>query len=131
MTTRECSCESLFDMVVQFQEKFGHTYDGPPRRLEGPEFIFRAGHLQEELIELRSSYLIEEEFDALIDIVYVALGLAYRMGLPFDEGFRRVHAANMKKELASAENPGKRGNPLDIVKSVGWEPASLEDLCRV
>jgi predicted HAD superfamily Cof-like phosphohydrolase len=131
MTTRECSRESLFDMVAQFQEKFGQIYDGPPRLLEMNELLFKLSHLDEELEELSVAHSdLEGQFDALIDTVYVSLGMAYRMGLPFDEGFRRVHEANMKKELASAENPGKRGNPLDIVKPVGWEPASLEDLCK-
>jgi len=68
-------------------------------------------------------------FDGLIDLVYIALGMAYRMGLPFHEGFKRVHEANMRKVRAQTPEDSKRGSTLDIVKPDGWEPANLEDLC--
>lgn len=54
--------------------------------------------------------------DALADLVYVALGTAYKMGLPFDEIWAAVHSANMRK----VSGPTKRGNKVDAMKPVGW-----------
>jgi predicted HAD superfamily Cof-like phosphohydrolase len=55
--------------------------------------------------------------DALADIVYVALGTAYKMGLPFDEIWRAVQIANMQKQRGIT----KRGNAVDAVKPAGWQ----------
>ncbi|TXH47717.1 MAG: hypothetical protein E6Q97_26630 [Desulfurellales bacterium] len=67
-------------------------------------------------------------FDALIDLVYVALGTAYLHRFAFAEGWRRVHAANMRKVKASSESDGKRGYKRDIVKPPGWTAPVLDDL---
>lgn len=89
--------------------------------------------MQEELDEIRASAIngdLEEYFDGLIDLVYVALGAAYLSGLPFDEGFRRVHEANMKKVRALSPQDSKRGSTYDIVKPPGWTAPELADLVR-
>jgi hypothetical protein len=122
--------EDLFGMVAEFQEKFGLEYDGPPRYLVLEEWDLKRMHIREEYHELCDATTLEEEFDALIDLVYVALGMAYRMGLPFNEGFRRVHAANMAKVRASSSGESKRNSTLDIIKPAGWVPANLEDLVK-
>jgi len=54
--------------------------------------------------------------DALADLVYVALGTAYKMGLPFDSIWQAVQAANMRK----VAGPTKRGNKVDACKPEGW-----------
>jgi len=54
--------------------------------------------------------------DALADVIYVALGTAYRMGLPFDEIWGAVQAANMRKVRGLT----KRGNKVDAMKPAGW-----------
>jgi predicted HAD superfamily Cof-like phosphohydrolase len=75
---------------------------------------------------------MEGQFDALIDLVYFALGRAYLHGFPFAEGWKRVHSKNMEKRRANpdAPNEGKRGSKLDIVKPEGWTPPILTDLVR-
>ena len=84
-----------------------------------------------EYCEERTAFLLEEvqEFmtssrsgnlvgvaDALADIIYVALGTAYKMGLPFDKIWGAVQAANMRK----VKGPTKRGNKVDAMKPAGW-----------
>ncbi len=73
---------------------------------------------------------LEEQFDAMIDLVYVALGTSYHHGVDFDEGWRRVHGANMKKVLAKSQEDSKRGYRFDVVKPKGWKPADLSDLVK-
>lgn len=55
----------------------------------------------------------------LCDLVYVAVGTAVKLGLPFDEGFTRVHENNMSKlvdgKIVRAEN-GKILKPKGYVK---------------
>lgn len=70
-------------------------------------------------------------FDALIDLVYVAIGTAHTHQFPWDEGWRRVHEANMKKVGAKSANESQRGHALDIVKPAGWKPPDLTDLLCV
>lgn len=73
---------------------------------------------------------LEVQFDSLIDLIYVALGTSHLHGLDFDEGWRRVHAANMKKELAQSADQSKRGYRFDVIKPRGWKPADLSDLLK-
>ena len=94
---------------------------------------FRIDFLQEELDEIKKALAegnLEEYFDGLIDLVYVALGAAYLAGLPFDQGFFRVHQANMKKMRALRTQDSKRGSTYDIVKPPGFVAPTLTDLIR-
>lgn len=71
---------------------------------------------------------LEMQFDSLIDLVYVALGTSYLHGFNFDEGWRRVQAANMSKVRVENLTDSKRGSKYDVVKPRGWKPADLSDL---
>ena len=123
----------LFGMVAAFHQKFELE---PTDRPDFPvEEIWKLKnvHMQEELDEIRASAIngnLEEYFDGLIDLIYVALGAAYLAGLPFNEGFKRVHEANMKKVRALSAMDSKRGSAYDIVKPPGWTAPTLSDLVR-
>jgi predicted HAD superfamily Cof-like phosphohydrolase len=123
----------LFNMVAAFHEKFELT------PTPGPDFPIaeiaklKNVHLQEELDEIKKALdegNLEDYFDGLIDLVYVALGAAYLGRLPFNEGFRRVHEANMKKVRALRQEDSKRGSTYDIVKPAGFVAPTLTDLIR-
>jgi len=72
--------------------------------------------------------------DALIDLVYVAMGTAYLMGLPWRDLWDEVQRANMAKERAASpeESASKtgRGHSLDVVKPVGWTPPDIEAILQ-
>jgi predicted HAD superfamily Cof-like phosphohydrolase len=123
----------LFNMVAEFHEKFELEPTAQPDFPVEEIWRLKNAHLQEELDELRkASYNgdLEEYFDGLIDLVYVALGAAYLSGLPFNEGFKRVHEANMKKVRALRQEDSKRGSTYDIVKPAGFVAPTLTDLIR-
>jgi hypothetical protein len=124
---------NLFDDVSAFNKKFGLEPTDSPGFPAEEIWKLKNRHMQEELDEIRAACLIgdlEQYFDGIIDLVYVALGAAYLAGLPFDEGFRRVHEANMKKVRAVTAEDSKRGSTYDIVKPAGWEAPVLDDLLR-
>lgn len=120
-----------FEQVRQFHRKFGLYFGAAPRELTVHEHRARIKHLYEELYEYEKAVDegdLEGQFDALIDLVYVALGTADFHNFPFDEGFAAVHEANMKKVRAKSAAESKRNTKLDIVKPKGWKPANLAKL---
>lgn len=70
----------------------------------------------EEFVAATSQQDMVKAADALADLVYVALGTAHQMGLPFDEIWVAVHKANMQK----LRGVGKRGMIYDAVKPPEW-----------
>jgi|SRR6185437_2618476 len=140
----------MFEDIKDFHHKFGLEYNGPPRRLPDDLGPFRIGFIAEELAEYITPFAslhekivkdvkriyvqdgksipLEKQFDALIDLVYVALGTAYMQGFDFDEGWRRVHNANMRKMRATLSEQSARGSVFDVVKPEGWAAPDLSDL---
>jgi predicted HAD superfamily Cof-like phosphohydrolase len=136
MTRNRFNEHVIHDMLTdirRFHEKYGLGYEGPPRQLPLHLAEFRAKFMQEELDEYgvaTAQQNLEGQLDALIDLVYVALGTAYLQGFCFSRGWNRVHAANMEKVRAERPADSKRGSGFDVVKPVGWEPPSLKDLVK-
>lgn len=155
MACINCMCSSClsrptddFDPVADveaFHKKYGLEYVGRPRVLENELAEFRRKFLKEEYKEysehmyqaiyylaLRQSDKLPEHLegmlDALVDLVYVALGNAYMHGFNFREAWRRVHDANMKKERATRLADTRRGSLYDVVKPAGWRAPSHFDL---
>lgn len=139
----------LFRDVTLFHEKFGLSpTEDHGHRLPADLIQFRIKFMLEELreycdavetrlpfeefeqIENRMTFDAEKAFDALIDLVYVALGTAFLHRFPFNDGWRRVQAANMSKVRAeSADDPrSTRKHSADIVKPAGWQPPCHVDL---
>lgn len=119
--------------IKDFHTKFRLTYDGPPRQLPYELVTFRAIFMHEELQEYGLAVddeNLEKQLDALVDLVYVALGTAYLHGFDFNEAWRRVHTANMKKVRAESAVDSKRNSPFDVVKPEGWVAPDLSDLVK-
>ena len=122
---------NLFEMIKEFHIKFGLEYNGKPRTLPRDLRYFRLDFMEEELNEYAHASAnghMHNELDALVDLVYVALGTAYLHGFDFNEGFRRVHEANMKKVRAVEVRESKRRSVYDVIKPEGWIAPDLSDL---
>jgi len=106
--------------VAEFHELILNDYAEATPALVSLEYcIERASFLHEELDEFciaSGEGDMVGVADALADLVYVALGTAYKMGLPFDSIWQAVQAANMRK----VAGPTKRGNKVDACKPEGW-----------
>lgn len=124
----------MFDPVkdlADFHQKFGLDYDDPPRQLPMEIKEFRIRFLQEELVEYIAASHDQDlarQLDALVDLVYVALGTSYLHGFDFKEAWMRVHQANMRKVRAIKATDSTRNSTYDVVKPPGWKAPDLSDL---
>jgi len=124
----------MYKDIIDFHQKFELTYEGRPRDLPDDLFWFRSGFLDEEIKEYLRAWQegnLEKQMDALVDIVYVAMGTAYLHGFNFEEAWKRVHEANMNKIRAQSPDESERGSTFDVVKPEGWEPPILSDLMNM
>ena len=133
---------NLFEDVGEFQRKFKlpeAAWTGGSRQchtLTDEEFRYRFNFMHEELREFDNAFSVGDQasmLDALVDLVYVALGTAHHMGAPFNEAWAMVHEANMKKVLVPSEGGvgHKRGNAEVIRKPHGWKPPNLAGLWKM
>lgn len=147
-----------FEDVGEFHHKFGLasvTHDSPgvePKEVDPMLLEFRIKFLLEEFIEFvqgagyyigvsdRTNWMIQRQphierdhaqmFDALIDLVYVALGTAHLFGYPWQYGWNEVQRANMTKERATEETASERGGTFDVIKPEGWTPPDIREVLQ-
>lgn len=121
-----------FEDVQDFHAKFGVPVASSPTIPDNETYKFRRKFMQEEIDEFEAAYLdlkvgviteaqaLHEMADALVDLVYVAMGTADMMGLPWQKLWDEVQRANMSKVRATDASQSKRGSALDVVKPEGW-----------
>lgn len=122
MQKREIASQDFLD-VKAFYEKFDIPRHTTPTLLDSRTFVFRQRRLLEELSEFEEAYEarnLEGCADALIDLVYIAMGTAINMGLPWDALWAEVQRANMEKVRAQRPEDSRHGTTLDIIKPAGW-----------
>lgn len=110
-----------YDQVRAFRNKLNLPVSDVPALLPADQLSFYARFIMEELSELMKAHEKSElvnAADAVVDLLYVTMGLSHHMGLPLPELFQVVHRANMLKE------PGmtKRGIGQDAIKPDNWTP---------
>lgn len=121
----------LFAAIEEFHVRFNLQRSERPAMLTPDMAAFRCRFMTEELTEYYDACAIGDRaqaLDALVDLVYVALGTAYLHGFDFNEAFKRVHAANLKKIRVDHAGESKRGSVYDVRKPVGWRAPDLSDL---
>ena len=118
----------LIEDVEEFHKKYGLEYKDPiSRHLSPEEKEFRIRCLNEEIREYMEATTLTEELDAILDLVYFAIGTAYRHGFSFYDGWKEVHRSNMSKIRATKREDSKREFELDVIKPEGWEPPNLKE----
>lgn len=119
----------MYNAVKEFHEKFQIPCSDKPSLPAGEMAAFRAGFMQEELDEYNRAVAqgdMAGVLDALVDLVYVAMGTAVIHGLPFEKAFGAVHTANMAKIRAERATDSKRGTTFDVVKPAGWVAPDIQ-----
>lgn len=114
---------SDFEDVAAFHSKFNVECATKPSLMTGELFEFRTKFLIEELEEFINAHRkgdMENAADSLVDLVWVAMGTAHVMGLPWKRLWSEVRRANMAKERATHAGQSKRGSALDVIKPEGW-----------
>lgn len=84
-------------MVKEFQEKFGHPVAKYPVYMDSERARKRYDWMLEEINEFLEADEIVEQADAMIDVIYFALGTLVEMGIKPDNLFKIVQDANMSK----------------------------------
>lgn len=120
--------QDLLNMVERFQrEVIGITIPETPTPLNKKRMAARHEHLYEELSELVLARTVEDQADALLDLIYLALGGLAEMGVVPGPNFEEVHRANMAKKRGSvASRPSSGGD--DAAKPEGWLPPQFLDV---
>jgi len=119
----------MHDDVRQFAEKFGQLAYNKPGHLSRRKLQERFEFLHEELQEFIDGCMAQdltEQADALVDLVYVALGTAHMLGLPWEALWDDVQRANMEKQVGV----GKRGFTVDAIKPEGWVPPKTMEILK-
>ena len=118
--------DKFAERVIEFNEKI-LKYPRPERGLLNHELLDHAAAcLREEVEEFEEATYHGDyigAIDALIDLMYFAIGALHKMGLTSDqmaECGRIVHEANMTKRRGVVERRAN-GSP-DATKPKGWVP---------
>jgi hypothetical protein len=92
-----------WEMVKEFHEKFGHPAKESPEFLGKDRAEKRRAWMLEELGEFMESETLTDQADAMIDLIYFALGTMVEMGVRPERLFSIVHKANMDKLWADGK----------------------------
>ena len=120
------------EMVKEFHEAFGHPTVDKPAFLNRARLADRIGWMCEEISELESAKTLDDQSDAVIDLIYFALGTLVEMGVDGQPLFHIVHNANMQK-LWPDGKPRFRESDGKVIKPEGWlppEPALRKEIAR-
>lgn len=108
-----------WDMVRDFQMRFEHPYRDTPQLLDADRVSKRYNWMLEEINEFKEANDIYEQADAMIDLMYFALGTLVEMGVKPDKIFDIVHTANMDKLWSDGKPHYKEDGKT--IKPEDWE----------
>ncbi|WP_141431925.1 HAD family hydrolase [Bacillus sp. 03113] len=86
-----------YEMVADFQRKMGQPVADKPTVMKWDRRSDRYHYMEEELIEFFESDELVDQSDAMIDLIYLAIGTLVEIGVKPEALFEIVHNANMSK----------------------------------
>jgi len=125
-----------YEDVGEFHDRFGlraFTHGPAPEGISDELLEFRTKFMQEELQEfIDASETMDHAgmADALIDLVYVALGTAHMFGYPWRDLWNDVQRANVSKVRVMSAAQSARGSAFDVIKPEGWQPPITAHILR-
>lgn len=108
-----------YEMVKKFHKAFGHPVSENPTEMNFERRKARIRWMKEELDEFLVAKSIYSQTDAMIDLMYFALGTLCELGVPPSEIFKVVQDANMAKLHDGKPKYREDGK---IIKPLGWKP---------
>ena len=111
------SINNEWHMVKEFHDKFGHGVSDVPVMLPKARAEKRYKWMLEEIDEFLEAEDIVEQADAMIDLIYFALGTLVEMGVKPEKPFEIVQQANMAK-LWEDGKPHYRDSK--VIKPANW-----------
>jgi predicted HAD superfamily Cof-like phosphohydrolase len=119
----EMGMNKEFEMVADFHKAFGHPLKETPTSMDMDRAKKRYGWMLEEIdefLEAVSNEDVVEQADAMIDVMYFALGTLVEMGVKPERLFEIVQEANMSK-LWEDGKPRYRDSDNKVMKPTGWK----------
>lgn len=111
-----------YNQVKEFHKAFNHPYSETPVSIKLERAKKRYAWILEEInefLEASKNNDIVEQADAMIDVIYFALGTLVEMGIEPDELFDIVQNANMSKLFPDGKpHYNEMGK---VIKPEGWE----------
>jgi predicted HAD superfamily Cof-like phosphohydrolase len=86
-----------YEMVREFQTVMNQPVADTPIVMDKKRREDRFGYMDEELTEFFDAETVVDQADAMIDLIYLALGTLVEIGVQPEELFAIVHGANMSK----------------------------------
>jgi predicted HAD superfamily Cof-like phosphohydrolase len=102
--------------VTRFLKQFGLIEEASLDFHETENFTRRLEHLKEELDELLVATDELDKIDALLDLVYIAIGTLVLMKVNIPTHWNEIQRANLTKERGVS----KRGHEFDVFKPENW-----------
>jgi predicted HAD superfamily Cof-like phosphohydrolase len=110
--------DSALRRVQRFHEAFDHPVAWLPAPLPATRAARRAVWMREEIDEFEAATMLVDQTDAMIDLIYFALGTLVELGVPAEAVFDVVHQANMSKKPRTGA--GVFGADGKVEKPPGW-----------
>lgn len=112
---------SAYELVKSFQKMAEQPIGEFPQFLGRQRCDIRCKWMREEIEEFENSNTVYEQADAIMDLLYYAIGALVEMGVKPDELFLLVHEYNVKKIIGKrCDDDGK------IMKPCGWQHPDKE-----
>lgn len=126
------SIEKEYRMVTEFQRKFGQPVADKPTEMAYQRMDERYEYMKEELNEFRESFILVDQADAMIDLIYLAIGTLVELGVNPAPLFEIVHNANMSKLWPDGKvrTDGKTGKVIKPPTFVRPEPLLQAEIER-
>lgn len=121
----------LIEDVYEFNEKIIGTKQ--PEKfsvLNRERLLFALTAMYEELNEFtvaNNCSNVGEALDAMIDLIYFALGRCYEMGITIEQ-FEKCWNVVQEKNMAKKRGTKNRGTDQDAMKPEGWQAADLGEI---
>jgi predicted HAD superfamily Cof-like phosphohydrolase len=122
VTAGAAQCDMVSDLRA-FHDKMKHSgiVQAMTEQTRQEFLRFRINFLDEEVNELEDAATADDAVDALIDLIYVAVGTLDLFGVDIAKAWNEVHTKNMQKYPgANATRPNRSGFP-DAIKPDDWE----------
>lgn len=118
-----------FNMVKEFHKTFNHPYSETPKLMDLNRANARYKWMKEEIDEFIDASMdgnLYEQADAMIDVIYFALGTLVELGIKPEKLFDIVQNANMSKlwedgkphynEIGKVIKPSNWQDPYPLLK---------------
>ncbi|MDR1539097.1 MAG: hypothetical protein LBU32_14095 [Clostridiales bacterium] len=111
--------DAQWELVREFHRKFGHPAPAEPIMIARERAEKRHSWMLEEINEFLDARTIADQADAMIDLIYFALGTLVEMGVKPEELFDIVHNANMQKLWEDGKPRWNKDGKT--IKPAGWK----------